>query len=280
MLPDGLRGAGRGRSSVACWTGCWREPAAGTSPGSTRRWRCRCSRDSRPRAIVYDCMDELSAFTRRAARSCASARRAAEARRSGVHRRAAACTRPSAAAIRTCSACRAASMPSTSAAARERGQPRPGRPGAAHPASAPRLFRRHRRADGPRPGRRLADARPGWQVVMVGPVVKIDPAACRGGPTSTSSGSSVRASCRSYLAGWDVACCRSPSTNRPLHQPDQDARVHRRREAGRLDADPRRGARLGPEGGWRPRPGRDRCRSGGLRRGAAGGAGPAARDLG
>ena len=32
------------------------------SSGSTRRWRCRCSARCSPRAVVYDCMDELRAF--------------------------------------------------------------------------------------------------------------------------------------------------------------------------------------------------------------------------
>jgi UDP-galactopyranose mutase len=43
----------------------------------------------------------------------------------------------------------------------------------------------------------LADAHPDWQVVAVGPVVKIDPATCRSGPTSTGWASAATRSCRS-----------------------------------------------------------------------------------
>ena len=59
------------------------------SPGSTRRWPCRCAAASTPRVVVYDCMDELSAFKRCAAGSCSSCERELlKARRRGVHRRA------------------------------------------------------------------------------------------------------------------------------------------------------------------------------------------------
>lgn len=51
----------------------------------------------------------------------------------------------------------------------------------------------------------LADARPGWSIVMVGPVVKIDPATL---PTRTNIefvGHRAYAELPDYLRGWDVA---------------------------------------------------------------------------
>ena len=54
--------------------------------------------------------------------------------------------------------------------------------------------------------RGVAAARPDWHLVLIGPIVKIDPAvAAASGRTSTTSGRSPTPSCRHYIAGWDVA---------------------------------------------------------------------------
>ncbi len=51
----------------------------------------------------------------------------------------------------------------------------------------------------------LADARPEWQLVMVGPVVKIDPADLPQRPNLHYLGSKAYAELPRYVAGWDVA---------------------------------------------------------------------------
>lgn len=51
----------------------------------------------------------------------------------------------------------------------------------------------------------LADLRPDWQLVMVGPVVKIDPADLPRRPNVHYLGSKNYADLPAYLAGWDVA---------------------------------------------------------------------------
>jgi glycosyltransferase involved in cell wall biosynthesis len=51
----------------------------------------------------------------------------------------------------------------------------------------------------------LADARPDWQIVMVGPVVKIDPATLPQRPNLHYPGMRTYEDLPLYLAGWDVA---------------------------------------------------------------------------
>jgi UDP-galactopyranose mutase len=51
----------------------------------------------------------------------------------------------------------------------------------------------------------IADARPDWTVVMVGPVVKIDPASLPQRPNIAYLGSKPYSALPGYLAGWDVA---------------------------------------------------------------------------
>lgn len=51
---------------------------------------------------------------------------------------------------------------------------------------------------------KLAAARPEWQICMVGPVVKIDPATLPKRPNVTYFGQRQYAELPSYLAGWDV----------------------------------------------------------------------------
>ena len=50
-----------------------------------------------------------------------------------------------------------------------------------------------------------ADARPDWQFVMVGPVVKIDPAALPRRPNVHYLGQQCTGELPAFLAGWDVA---------------------------------------------------------------------------
>jgi UDP-galactopyranose mutase len=50
----------------------------------------------------------------------------------------------------------------------------------------------------------LADARPDWQIVLVGPVVKIDPAALPRRPNIHYTGQRRYDELPAYLAGWDV----------------------------------------------------------------------------
>ena len=161
----------------------------------------------RPAAIVYDCMDELSAFRRRAA-GVARARSSEllSARRRRVHRRPVALRSEARTA-------RATSTPFPSSVdvahfARARTHRRRSRRSGGDPAPAARVLRRHRRAASTIDlARRASPPRgPDWQFVLIGPVVKIDPAiAAARRRTSTTSGRRATPSCRAYIAGWDVA---------------------------------------------------------------------------
>jgi glycosyltransferase involved in cell wall biosynthesis len=51
----------------------------------------------------------------------------------------------------------------------------------------------------------LADARPEWQILLLGPIVKIDPAALPHRPNLHTLGLKTYAELPAYLAGWDVA---------------------------------------------------------------------------
>jgi UDP-galactopyranose mutase len=51
----------------------------------------------------------------------------------------------------------------------------------------------------------IAAARPDWQIVMVGPVVKIDPATLPRGPNIHYLGQKPYAELPTYIAGWDLA---------------------------------------------------------------------------
>jgi UDP-galactopyranose mutase len=51
----------------------------------------------------------------------------------------------------------------------------------------------------------VADARPDWTVVLVGPIVKIDPSALPQRPNIAYLGSKPYSALPNYLAGWDVA---------------------------------------------------------------------------
>ena len=53
--------------------------------------------------------------------------------------------------------------------------------------------------------RTLAERRPAWQIVLVGPVVKVDPAKLPQAPNLHYLGPKAYADLPAYLAGWDVA---------------------------------------------------------------------------
>ena len=98
-------------------------------------------------------------------------------------------------------------------------------------------------------------------MVMVGPVVKIDPAE----PAAPAEHALPRRQdlrrAPAYLAGWDVALMPfAVNEVDPLHQPDQDAGIPGRRPAGGLHADHRRGAPLRRAGGGAGRRRRTRLR--------------------
>ena len=80
----------------------------------------------------------------------------------------------------------------------------------------PRLLRRHRRAARPRADRCGGRRAPGVaHLVMVGPVVKIDPAVLPKRANIHWLGPKLYEELPLYLGGWDVALCRSHATRRP-----------------------------------------------------------------
>ena len=72
------------------------------------------------------------------------------------------------------------------------------------PASALRFLRRHRRAPRSRLLDAMARAHPDWQIVLVGPVVKIDPATLPPPSEPPLHGQRRTQQLPAYLAGWDV----------------------------------------------------------------------------
>ena len=202
---------------------------ATTCSGTTRRWRSPSRDHLEPAAVVYDCMDELSAFRgappallererelfRRADLVFTGGQSLYEAKRG--------------ASTRTSTPSRAASTPRTSR------RPASRLPEPADQAAIPHprlgyfgvIDERHRpRASWPR----VADARPDWHFVHGRPGGEDRPRdACRGGPTSTTSAASATTSCRpTSRAGTSALMPFAHQRVDPLHQPDQDARVPRR----------------------------------------------------
>ncbi len=111
----------------------------------------------------------------------------------------------------------------------------------------------------------VADARPDWQLVMIGPVVKIDPAVLPQRPNIHYLGGKAYADLPAYLAGWDVALlpfARNEATR--FISPTKTPGVPGRRQAGRLHVHPGRRAPL-----RRPGPGADRRHPRRIRRGRA-----------
>jgi hypothetical protein len=95
----------------------------------------------------------------------------------------------------------------------------------------------------------VAARRPDWQIVLLGPVVKIDPATLpRRANVHYLGGKKYRgaAAVRRRL-GRRAPAVRAQRRD-ALHQPDEDAGVHGGGEAGGIDVDPRRRAALRPAG--------------------------------
>ena len=91
----------------------------------------------------------------------------------------------------------------------------------------------------------MAQAHPEWQIVMVGPVVKIDPAHVAASmPNIHYLDSAIRAAAGiSERLGCLPAAVRAQRVDE-IHQPDQNARVHGGREDDRQHADHGRGGAL------------------------------------
>ena len=141
----------------------WRSRAStARCSGTTRRWRSRFTRQLRAVAIVYDCMDELSAFAAPRRSCCERERELLRARRRGVHR----WPRPVRGQARAAPARARVPEQRRRAALRAARRPRPDpEDQARHPAAAPRLLRRDRRADGSRArSARVADRAAGLAV--------------------------------------------------------------------------------------------------------------------
>jgi UDP-galactopyranose mutase len=105
-----------------------------------------------------------------------------------------------------------------------------------------------------------AAARLDWSFVMIGPVVKIDPARLPQAANIHWLGQRGYDELPEYMVGRGADAVRAERRH-PLHQPDQNARVSRRRPSCRLHARARRRPQL-----WRLSGGSHRGRRRGLRR--------------
>ncbi len=189
------------------------------------------TRTLQPLAVVYDCMDELSAFAGAPPELVERERRAASRAPTWCSPAARACTRPSATAHPNVHASRAASTSRTSRRARGTIQ-RARRTRRAIPRPAARLLRRHRRAHGPRPARRRRGA-PSRLALRPASArsSKIDPARAAARANIHYLGQKPTSELPAYLAGLGRRRCAVRAQRRDaLHQPDQDARVPRRRQ--------------------------------------------------
>ena len=155
-------------------------------------------------AVVYDCMDELSQLPLRARWHSPARGGVAAPRRCRLHRRLQH-LRGQAAPARQHPPLSLERGRQHFAKARD-GHDRSARTMARSPRPRVRLLRRHRRADRPGTAARSRRRRPDWQIVMVGPVVKIDEAELPRAPEHPlSRQEGLRTSCRPILRGWDVA---------------------------------------------------------------------------
>ena len=183
-------------------TSCRRHRSNVQFSGTTRRWRWRLRAIFPPSAIVFDCMDELSAFhgappellereqelLNRADLVFTGGQSLYEAKRDR-HRRVFAF--PSSVDVPHFAAAR-----STTAEPRRSGDiphPRLGFFGVVDERMDLELIDA------------VAAARPDWHLVILGPCVKIDPATLPHARTSTISGMKTYAELPAYLSGWDVA---------------------------------------------------------------------------
>src|SRR3954453_13309049 len=201
-------GCSASRASSAQCSGTtrrWRSPSRTTSRGhrsSTTAWTsCRRSPAPRPPSSIS------SASCSAAPGSCSRAGRAS--------------TRPSARSTRTSTPSRPASTSPTSGRPATRRPPPPGRrvpplrqareplPEPPDQAAIPHPRIGHYAVLDERLDADLvaavADARPDWHLVLVGPVVKIDPAALPQRPNIHYLGGKRYEELPAYLAGWDAA---------------------------------------------------------------------------
>ena len=137
------------------------------------------TRHLKPLAVVYDCMDELSAF--------AGAPPALRQREAELMKRADLVLTGGQSLYEAKRAPASAGLPVPEQRGRRALRARAAAAAdpadqAAHPASAHRLLRRDRRAVRYRAVRGSRGARPDWHFVLLGPVVKIDPRTLPQGP--------------------------------------------------------------------------------------------------
>ena len=175
-----------------------------TSPGTTRRWRWRSRAISTPAAVVYDCMDELSAFAGappglRAGRAGAAGRAPTSCSPAGR-----ACTRRSGGCTRTSTRFRAASTSRISRGRASSGRIPPIRPRSAGRGSGFFGVIDERLDIELVAGAAAAAARLAVRDHRTGRQDRSGDAA-EGAPTSTTSGAKSYDELPDYIAGWDVA---------------------------------------------------------------------------
>ena len=175
------------------------------------------------RSIVYDCMDELSAFRFAPRQLQQREAGSAETRRRRVHRWA----QPVPMRSRNRHA-NVLCIPSAVDAVAFRAATAMAGPMAGRCASAPRLFRRDRRAHRPAVARSAGAGAPAWQIFMVGPVLQGSTRTTlpRRGPIFTGSASRPSTRCRAWLRSGTLPDAVCTQRSHALHQPDQDTRVH------------------------------------------------------
>ena len=215
------------------------------------------TRQLTPQAVVYDCMDELSGFAGAPPELQDAGARAAGAAPTWSRRAGAACSRPSAAFTTTSTRFPAASTPAHFARARagvgDDGREPPDQAAIPRPRIGFAGVIDERMDLALLAG--VAEQRPDWQLVLLGPVAKIDPAALPRLPNMHYLGMKPYPELPDYMAGWDVGHAPLRAQRRhAIHQPDQDARVPGGGAAGGRHLDPRRGRALRDVAGWRESP--------------------------
>ena len=228
--------------------------------GTTRRWRCAFTHHLTPQRRRLRLHGRAVGVRRRARRSCATLEQRAASRSADVvftggqtPVRGQARTAPERARVPEQRRRRALRAGARRSSAEPPDQAR-------DPAPAARLLRRDRRAAWTSScSRGVAAARPDWQLVLVGPVAKIDPATLPRAANIHYLGAKAYAELPRVHRGLGrrAAAVRAQRGD-ALHQPDQDAGVPGRRQAGRLDVDPRRRPPVRRAAGWRASPTRRR----------------------
>ena len=213
------------------------ESITASSRGTTRPWRCRGRGiSSRSRSCTTAWTSSRSSAARR--RRWWSASASSSRSPTSCSPAARASTKPSARAATTCTAFRAASTPRTSARRAFR---------ASDPADQANIPHLRLGFAGVIDERmdidllaELASARPDWHLVLVGPIVKINPDQL---PQASEHPLPRRQAIRRAAVvhgglGCGALALRAERVD-ALHQPDEDARVSRRGAAGGVDTDSR-----------------------------------------